>query len=49
MELTRFAGPYQLSCILERCRPVKTMPEGFTDQRAGLRMTSTLASMDLRE
>jgi hypothetical protein len=25
------------------------MPKGFTDQRAGLRMTSALASMDLCE
>jgi hypothetical protein len=35
MELARFAGPYQLSSILERCWPVKAMAEGFTDQRAG--------------
>jgi hypothetical protein len=31
MELACFAGLYQLSCILERCRPVKAMPEGLTN------------------
>jgi hypothetical protein len=31
MKLACFAGLYQLSYILERCRPVKAMPEGFTD------------------
>ena len=35
MELSCFAGLYQLSYILECCRPIKTMPEGLTDQHAG--------------
>ena len=49
MELACFAGPYQLSRILECCRPVEAMPKGFTNKRARLGMTSTLASMDLHE
>jgi hypothetical protein len=35
MELTRLAGLYHLSCILESCWPVKTMLEGLTNQCAG--------------
>jgi hypothetical protein len=35
VELARFAGLYHLSCILESGWPVKAMPEGLTDQRAG--------------
>jgi hypothetical protein len=34
MELTRLAGLYHLSCILESCWPVKTMPKGLTNQCA---------------
>ena len=34
MELACFAGPYQLSCILEYCRPVEAMPKGLTNKRA---------------
>ena len=49
MELTCFAGPDQLSCILECCRPVEAMPKGLANKRARGGMTSTLASMDLRE
>jgi hypothetical protein len=33
MELTCFAGLYQLRCILEGGWPVKAMPKGLTDQR----------------
>jgi hypothetical protein len=35
MELACFVGLYHLSCILESCWPVKTMPEGLTNQCAG--------------
>jgi hypothetical protein len=35
MELARLAGLYHLSCILESGWPVKAIPEGLTDQRAG--------------
>jgi hypothetical protein len=49
MELTRLAGLYHLSCILESGWPVEAMPEGLTDQRAGCLMTSALSSMDLHE
>ena len=34
MELACFAGPYQLSCILECCRPVEDMPKGLTNKCA---------------
>jgi hypothetical protein len=33
--LRGLAGLYHLSCILETGWPVKAMPEGLTDQRAG--------------
>jgi hypothetical protein len=35
VELARLAGLYHLNCILESGWPVKAMPEGLTDQRAG--------------
>jgi hypothetical protein len=34
-ELTRLAGLYHLSCILESGWPVEAVPEGLTDQCAG--------------
>jgi hypothetical protein len=34
MELTCFAGLYQLSCILESGWPIETVPEGLTNQSA---------------
>jgi hypothetical protein len=49
VELTRLAGLYHLSYILEGGWPVKAMPEGLTNQCAGCGMTSALTSMDLRE
>jgi hypothetical protein len=35
MELTRLAGLYHFSCILEGGCPVEAVPEGLTDRRAG--------------
>jgi hypothetical protein len=35
MELTCFAGLYQLSCILESGWPIEIVPEGLTNQCAG--------------
>jgi hypothetical protein len=35
MELTCFAGLYQLSCIRESSCPVEAVPEGLTNQCAG--------------
>jgi hypothetical protein len=35
VELTRLAGLYHLSCILESGWPVEAMPEGLTDQCTG--------------
>src|SRR4029078_12412075 len=49
MELACFAGPYQLSRILECCWPVEAMPKGLANKRARGGMTSALASTDLRE
>jgi hypothetical protein len=49
MELACHADLYQLDDILEGCRSVKSMPKGFTDQRAGRCMVPTLTSMDLCE
>jgi hypothetical protein len=49
MKLTRPAVPYQFNGILEGCRPVKSVPKGFTDQRAGRYMVPALTSMDIRE
>jgi hypothetical protein len=49
MELACHVGIYQLDGILEGCRPVKYVPKGFTDQRAGRCMVLALTSMDLCE
>jgi hypothetical protein len=35
MELTCFAGLYQLSCILESGWPIEAVPEGLTNQCVG--------------
>jgi hypothetical protein len=40
---------YQLDGFLEGYRPVKAIPKGFTDQRAGRCMDVALASIDLYE
>jgi hypothetical protein len=45
VKLARATGLYQLDDVLEGCRPIKSVPKGFTDQRAGRRMI--LTSMDL--
>jgi hypothetical protein len=47
MELACPAGLYQLNDILEGCMPVKFVPKGFTDQRAGRSLVPTLTPMDL--
>jgi hypothetical protein len=49
MELACLAGLYQLDCVLEGCRPVKSMLKGFPDQRARRCMVPALTSMDLCE
>jgi hypothetical protein len=49
VKLTRLAGLYQLDGVLESCRPVKSMPKGFTDKRAGRCMVPTLTSMNFCE
>jgi hypothetical protein len=49
MELTCLAGIYQFNGVLEGRRLIKSMPKGFTEQRAGRCMVLTLASMDLYE
>jgi hypothetical protein len=49
VELVCLAGLHQLDGILERCRPVKSVPKGFTDQHAGRCMVPALASMDFCE
>jgi hypothetical protein len=49
MELTCLAGLYQLDGVLESCRPVKSVPKGFTDQRAGRCVVPTLTSMNFCE
>jgi hypothetical protein len=49
VELACLADLYQLDGILEGCRSVKSMPKGFTDQRAGRCMVPALTSMDLCE
>jgi hypothetical protein len=49
MELTRLTGLYQLDGILESCRPVKSVPKGFSNQHAGRCMVPTLTSMNLYE
>jgi hypothetical protein len=47
MELACSGSLYQLNGVLEGCRPVKAMLEGFTDQRVGRSMVPALTSMDL--
>jgi hypothetical protein len=49
IELTCLAGLYQLDGILESCRPVKSVPKGFTDQRVGRCMVPTLTPMNFYE
>jgi hypothetical protein len=49
VKLAHVVGLYQLDGVLESCRPVKSVPKGFTDQCARRRMIPTLASMDLCE
>jgi hypothetical protein len=46
MELACLTGLHQLNSILEGCSPVKSVPKGFIDQRAGRCMVSALTSMD---
>jgi hypothetical protein len=47
MKLARVTGLYHLDDVLEGCRPVKSVPKGFIDQRAGRHVIPTLTSMDL--
>jgi hypothetical protein len=49
VELTCLADLYQLDDVLESCRPVKFMPKGFADQRAGRCVVPTLISMNFCE
>jgi hypothetical protein len=49
VELTHLAGLYQLDGVLESCRPVKSVPKGFTDQHAGRCMVPTLTFMNFCE
>jgi hypothetical protein len=49
MKLAHPTSLYHFVGILESHRPVKAMPEGFTDQRVGRCMVVTLTSMDLCE
>jgi hypothetical protein len=49
VEVTRLAGLHQLDCILESCRPVKSVLKDFTDQRAGRCVVPTFASMNFCE
>jgi hypothetical protein len=49
MELACPTGLYQLNGVLEGCRPVKSMPKGFTDQHAGRCIVPIVTSMDLYE
>jgi hypothetical protein len=46
VELTCLTGLYQLNDVLESYRPVKSVPKGFTDQRARRCMVPTLTSMN---
>jgi hypothetical protein len=46
VELTCLAGLYQLDGVLESCRLVKSVPKGFTDQRAKRCMVPTLTFMN---
>jgi hypothetical protein len=49
MELTRLTGLYQLDDVLESYRPLKSVPKGFTNQRAERCMVPTLTSMNFCE
>jgi hypothetical protein len=49
VELARLAPLHQLAGIQEGCRPVKTLPEGFTDQTAVRGMIPTHTLVDIRE
>jgi hypothetical protein len=49
VELTRLAGLYQLDGVQESCRPVKSVPKGFTDQHARRCMVPTLTYMNFYE
>jgi hypothetical protein len=49
VKLTRPAAPYQFDGVLEGCRPVKSVPKGFTDQRVRRCMVPALTSMDICE
>jgi hypothetical protein len=49
MELALSVSLFQLDDILEGCRLVKAMPEGFTDQHAGRCVVPVSTSMDLYE
>jgi hypothetical protein len=49
MELAYFASLYHRDGVLEGCRLVKAMSEGFIDQRAGRCVVPALTSMDLCE
>jgi hypothetical protein len=47
VELSHSVSLYQLNDVLEGCRSVEAIPEGFTDLRVGRCVVPTLASMDL--
>jgi hypothetical protein len=49
MELACSVSLYQLDGVLEGCKLVKAMPEGFIDQRTGRCVVPALTSMDLCE
>jgi hypothetical protein len=49
MELARSTSLDQLDGVLEGCRLVEAVPEGFTDQRVGRCMVLALTAMDLCE
>jgi hypothetical protein len=49
VELTRLSGLHQLDDVLESCRLVKSVPKGFTNQRAGRCVVPTLTSMNFCE
>jgi hypothetical protein len=47
VELAGLVGLQQLNDVLEGCRPVKSIPKGFTDQHVERCMVPALTSMDL--
>jgi hypothetical protein len=49
VEMTHLAGLYQFNDVLQSCRPLKSVPKGFTDQRTGRCMVPTLTSMNFYE